>query len=546
MRNSKNTPISAIPVFLFVAGVLLAASAVTVGDWLKMNPPPDIDKVDYPPGNAKSCWVAAASNQLAGAGYGDGNNVQERADDIYRELCGNLVDCNCSGWAETAISKWLGSEYNNYLNNPYIVANVYGKDPNRPPYARTDLPEVIGNDLRKCYFISLSIRQPTCDANTGKGGHAVTCWGDNGADANNIDSNPTKVKITDSDYWDEKQILQTYAYDDYNNPNPGDTDDCNEGPGWYFNYDTTCHWYIDHFVTLEPCWNTHGWIAARTLVTSAKFSYNGNDPCALDLHYKISSDKQLLSYRTSIDWDTNHTPSFFEDTNYVNVTWDLSDHPVPKGSTITATAEIIVPYIGVSPMIEINNVLWTPMLIQPLPGARWWGQNHTLPGGSTFAPVPNMCGGYVIYACTLYAGPSGPPIGEYRGQFQYDYYEDPCLHEIIFLPEPATYFMGNFRFGHSYGLLMDDELPRFNDWKTILNDYPPFPPLGARTFVLDWTGQLPYPKGQDHIMPTRCGDPGTFYADGDINKDCKVDWQDFARFADSWLWCTDPNQANCP
>ena len=546
MQNCKTNSISAIRVFLCAFTILLATSTASFGDYLKMNPPPDVDKVDYAFENSKSCWVAAASNQLAGAGYGDGNNVQERADDIYKELCGNIVDCNYGGWAETAISAWLNSTYNNNLNNPYIVINTHGKDANRPPYARTDLPKLIGNDLRKCYFVSLSIRQPTCDPNIGKSGHAVTCWGDNGADVNNINSNPSQVKITDSDYWDEKQILQTYTYDDYNNPNPGDTDDCNEGPGWYFNYLTTCHRYIDYFVTLEPCWNTHGWIAARTVVASAKFSYNGDDPCALDLHYKISSNKQILSYRTTLDWNTSHTPSFVEDGNYVVVDWNLTDNPVPKGSTVTATAEIIVPYLGGASTITIDSVLWTPMLIQPLPGAGWWGQNYAFPGGGSIKPIPNMCGGYIICACTLYASQSGPPIGEYRGQFQYDYYENPSLHDIIFQPGSGTYFMGNFRFGHSYGLLMNDELPQFEDWKTVQYQYPPYLPLGQRTFSLDWTGQLPYPQGQDYVSPTNCGDPGTEYASGDINKDCKVDWQDFALFANTWLICTDPNRANCP
>ena len=265
----------------------------------------------------------------------------------------------------------------------------------------------------------------------------------------------------------------------------------------------------------------------------------------LDLHYRISSNKQILSYRTSIDWDTNHMPSFFEDTNYVNVNWDLNDHPVPKGTTVTATAEIVVPYDANGNTITIDSIMWTPLLIQPLPGAGMWGHHHELIGGYNVYE-PNICGGYVICACTLYASPSGPPIGEYRWQLQYDYHEDPCLHEVIFLPESATYFMGNFRFGHSYGLLMDNELKTFNNWKTIVYPTPPFPSLQQMTFPLNWAGQLPYPKGQDYIPPENCGDPGTQYASGDINKDCKVDWQDFAMFADTWLWCTDPNQANCP
>ena len=168
--------------------------------------------------------------------------------------------------------------------------------------------------------------------------------------------------------------------------------------------------------------------------------------------------------------------------------------------------------------------------------------------------MPNMCGGYVVCACMIFSNSSGapPPVGEYRWVFDYDYYQDPEHHTITFEPNLAApggpYYMGYFRFGHSYGFLMDDELQTFNNWKTTVYPTPPFLPLGTRTFTLDWTGQLPYPKGQDltNPTPTKCGDPGTFYYGGDINKDCKVDWQDFALFAEGWLGCTDPNQANCP
>ena len=43
-------------------------------------------------------------------------------------------------------------------------------------------------------------------------------------------------------------------------------------------------------------------------------------------------------------------------------------------------------------------------------------------------------------------------------------------------------------------------------------------------------------------MPRRCGDLGTIYLPGDSNKDCKIDFKDFAGFADKWLQFTDPNQ----
>lgn len=538
MQSCKNEYISAISAFLCLA-VILATPSISVGDYLKMNPPPDIDKLEYSFPNGKSCWVAAGSNVLAGAGYGDGNNVQERADDVYRELCGNLVDCNNGGWEDTAIKTWLNSKYNNCPNNPYIAINIYGDRQNRPPYPDTNLPQVLGNDLRKCNFVVLSMTRP----NWTTGGHAVTCWGDNGADVNKIYSNPTQIKITDSDYWDTTQTIQTYTYDDYNNPYPNHPD-CNKGNGWYIDYAIDCHWYIDGFITFEPTRNFLGTLA-RTLVASAQFTYNGADPCALLLHYRISSNYAILSYRTSIDWDTNTPPSFFEDTNYVNVTWNLNNHPVPQGTTITVTAEIIGPHYDIGPAssITIDDIGWKMGLVQS-PGGGWGNQNNLLSGGSSIH-APNICGGYIVCACTLYASPTGPPIGEYRGQFQYDYYEDPCQHVITFVPEPSTYFMGNFRFGHSYGLLTDNELKTFDNWKTVQYQYPPFQPATPRTFMLDWTGTLPYPRGQDYVAPKNCGDPGTQYASGDINKDCKVDFLDFAEFANSWLTCTNPNQANC-
>lgn len=40
-------------------------------------------------------------------------------------------------------------------------------------------------------------------------------------------------------------------------------------------------------------------------------------------------------------------------------------------------------------------------------------------------------------------------------------------------------------------------------------------------------------------MPRRCGDLGTIYLPGDLNKDCKEDLEDLANFADNWLESTE-------
>jgi hypothetical protein len=42
-------------------------------------------------------------------------------------------------------------------------------------------------------------------------------------------------------------------------------------------------------------------------------------------------------------------------------------------------------------------------------------------------------------------------------------------------------------------------------------------------------------------MPRRCGDLGTIYLTGDMNKDCRVTLADFGELAEKWLGCTDPN-----
>jgi hypothetical protein len=42
-----------------------------------------------------------------------------------------------------------------------------------------------------------------------------------------------------------------------------------------------------------------------------------------------------------------------------------------------------------------------------------------------------------------------------------------------------------------------------------------------------------------------CGDVGTTYNVADLNKDCKVDFKDFALMAENWMKCSDPANINC-
>jgi hypothetical protein len=71
-----------------VLGLMAVALLTTSCAYLKIDPPPDVDKANLAGNN--SCYLATASNMLAGAGDGNGNNVQARADDIYSDLTGQF------------------------------------------------------------------------------------------------------------------------------------------------------------------------------------------------------------------------------------------------------------------------------------------------------------------------------------------------------------------------------------------------------------------------------------------------------------------------
>jgi hypothetical protein len=558
MRNCKNTLITTPLVLLCF--IILAAPVFCFADYIRMNPPPDVDKLDHNHwyGNQykPTCWVATAANMLAGAGYGDGNNVQERADEIYDEMCFDILDCNNCGWTDTALSAWLRSADNNWKNtNPYKNITVMGESNwknTREPWHKPDLPKYLGNELRNGATAQLSI------SNVSKSiGHSITGWGDDGNNTDTISENPTQVKVTDSDYTVWTQTVQTYTYDDYNNPNPGYG---NNGVGWYFNYAyNDNHRYIDDITFLSSCPLTLDLNGTWGLTTQYVFSYKIRQDnmafSAQGLRYKVNWEK-IYWYRTDIDWDTNNPPNITEVNNpptQLKVFWDLTDHPVPYDTNVTITTRIQVPWHPgggfLNPVVyqDVNFSYGVATITKP--GFGWHIDN--IPIGGSSVPEPNATGGYVVGSFEIYGDSQGTEkIGEYRFMAEYDYNESPEQHQFFVDSNPQTYFVGKFHFGHSYASLENDKLWQFNQWMSDAYMYPPYPMLGTTSpITIDWTGMglLPYPKGQDTIppIPQRCGDPGTQYASGDINKDCKVDFLDFAELAFTWLTCTDPNQGNC-
>ncbi|MHC4659810.1 MAG: hypothetical protein ACYS83_11645 [Planctomycetota bacterium] len=552
MKKQKSV---SILFFLSVLLVLVPVPGLVCADWLKTNNPPDVDKAEQNDIGKPTCFIASAANMLAGAGYGDGNTVQERADDIYNEMRndGNIY-WGRGGWADVAMRGWLRTDNNKWKQtNPYKYVHLYG-DPDckreRDPWQNPNMPKFVGNELRNGHVARLSMYRP------GVCGHAITAWGDDG-DANLLTCNPNEVKVTDSDYSDATQAIQTYTYDDYNNPNPAGSD---YGDGWYINYDyKNNHRYIDNVVTLSNMPNfvdlTSGAsIGITRIVTGSYQIHQNNAGNATDLHYKVGADRRTYGYRTQLDWDTNDVPDITENNNpptELTVDWDLSDNPVPNCNYVTITTQLNVdcaPTVGV--LVNYSSLHFTYPGAGPDKPEFGWRMTTTL------SPSPNdsnATGGYVVGAFELFedvGGSPGPIIGAYRLIYEYDYVEAPNEHDFDFVsPSTTSYHVGFFRFGHSYALLDDEALWQFDNW---LDDEPSiFPmtlPIIQITVDFNDDGLLPYPTAQDYSFPPpeKCGDPGTSYPSGDINKDCKVNLVDFSYFAATWLDCTEPNSVNCP
>ena len=474
-------------VFLLI--VMLAIPSCT---YMKMNPPSDADKTFA--ANNNSCYLATASNLLAGAGYGNGTDLQARADGIYNQMIGNFGTTN-GGWTDTALIWWLSSSHNTWANNPYTVVNVYGNKSPKYPWNDANGTEIIGNHLRACDFVGLSISWPDATPGAiGSGGHAITIWGDNLGRSKSITANPTELRVTDSDS-DAGGDVQAYSYDAFTNPNPGGA---NEGNGWYFNYNTD-HPYIKHIAVLSPIKNQAGNPAAQTVIGSYKI-HQDNKTAATDLHYTVGTDVDILSYWTGTDWDAQANPAISEASprRSVVVDWDFSSKPLPYCTWVTITTEFILPYWNA---ISYRDMRFTyPSGINPIKVASIQWRLDT-PKIQNAASIPNVTGGYVIGAFDI-IDPSRPTeigrVGEYRFVHQYSYTQSPEFH-VLRLAGENGFTVSNLRLGHSYGLLTKEQLWEVKEWMTTQPDARYELSEKPMEIRIDWKGRLPYPEGE--IVP---------------------------------------------
>lgn len=466
----------------------LALLALTSCVYMKMNPPPDVDKA-LPIVNDNSCWMATAANMLAGAGYGDGATVQQRADDIYGDMVAQFGIAN-SGWTDTALNWWLGSANNTWSDNPYTVTTVYGNKSPKNPWANATGARFIGNELRRCQFVGLSISWPTAGTSIGSGGHAITSWGDHSG-RGTLTSNPGRVRVTDSDR-DTGGDVQSYRYDAYTDPNPAGP---NEGNGWYFDYDNN-HPYIKHIITLCSTDDPSDAILTQKVVGSYKV-HQQKATAATDLHYQVGTDVDILSYKTMVTWPAENPPDITESQpqrRELEVDWDFTEEPVPQCTWVTITTEFILPRWN---SIWYRNVHFTypdGTLAAELPSIEW---TMTTPEVEGAASIRNVTGGHVVGAFELVStNPAAErPAGEYRFVHEYSFDQDPEQHEIELRGRPG-FQVTNVRFGHSYGYLDTEGLWSFSDWMTEDSETYSLGEEPVRISI-DWEGRLPYPEGED-------------------------------------------------
>jgi hypothetical protein len=146
-------------------------------------PIPDVDKPLH--GHLNTCWMAAASNVLAAAGYGIGApqvnpTAQQRADHIYGQIFAAVGDRR--GWCERGVNWWLYTHGKNptspdYMpDNPYTDVTVVDREPGGLTLAdgaggipRSDYNFLL-DELTRCQYVTVGFYYPE---------HAMTLVGGN-------------------------------------------------------------------------------------------------------------------------------------------------------------------------------------------------------------------------------------------------------------------------------------------------------------------------------------------------------------------------------
>ena len=200
--------------------VAVAASPVLAQPAQVIKPVPDVDKPGVPggvPPTDLSCWMAAASNLLGGAGYGTGATAQARADNIYQTLVSDLGNTK-AGQVGRAVNYWLytygknpdSAEYQ--PNNTYTDVTMYNNLLGAADY------DFLLDELTRCQYVAVNFDQPAPHAMTLVGGNkeslnpgmSQSIWHDSDNDqggtnddiyANVFGANPNRWDLTGYLMW---------------------------------------------------------------------------------------------------------------------------------------------------------------------------------------------------------------------------------------------------------------------------------------------------------------------------------------------------------
>jgi hypothetical protein len=330
-------------------------------------------------------------------------------------------------------------------------------------------------------MVGLSTSRPT--GSGGVAGHAITAWGDNITSTTALTTNPGGLRVTDSDT-DSGGDVQAYTYDAYTNPNPGGP---NDGNGWYFNYGTP-HRFIKHIVTLTPTSGPSGPNSVR--VTGSYKIHQTKEQQASDLHYRVGTDVDILTYRTWLDWPGSPAITENHPRRELTVDWNLSEKKVPQCTWVTISTEFVEPSWNA---ISYHDVHFTypDGMGDKFSDLTWKMETPVIARADT---IPNVTGGYVIGSFDVYDPKKPDELAvHYRLVHQYLYNQSPEFHTFLLAGTPG-FKVRNLRFTHSYGYPTKQELWRFEKWMTHIDEVYTLSDRPVK-IPIDWKGRLPYPEG---------------------------------------------------
>jgi len=450
-RLKRLAPLALVLTLVFGPGAAWA-------DWLKMSPPPDVDKSNRHGAtwrNFDTCWLATAANMLAGAGYGTtlSTTPQGRANAIYNQLFGHFG--NRSGWIDDALTWWLNHR-NDDPANDYDTVTLRGNRA-RTPWNSRNAARDIANRLRGCELVGMSISWARGDGST-YGGHAITPWGDSGANTTSpLTGNPSRIRLADSDS-DSGGDVQRYTQTWRNG---------NAGNGWYLNYRSSGNdAFVKHITTLTGGGN-------RRAVGSLQVRQGRWNP-ARGLRYTAYTDVPIRSYKTSLNRTGSKTVT--EDLNrpgggQIRATWSFSVlNWVPRDTRVRITTEFTEDDWNAVGYRDVRYTYSDPDL-KAAPDHGWRVESLEDPDGQYY-------GGYVVGAYDL-EWDNPDPLGQ-GDEGGIDLLPGRLIHQFgptdnrefhLFNltnaeegPEALPFLLRELRFGYSDGFLDEDELWDFEDW----------------------------------------------------------------------------------